>query len=151
MADDTDVLLKLFEEERNQGLHLESQRAIVTNFIITISAAIVGFLVQKKFEIYTLPLAMMLILLGIYGIVISTKLYERWQIHSRRARYWRRRIDQLHPKARIEPLRVKADVDHSAKYSKIEKIRLYRLWLLLHILIALMGVICTIIIIIRAQ
>ncbi len=149
MADDTDVLLKLCEEQWTQGRQSESQRATVTNFIITISAAILGFLVQKNFTLTSLPLAILLIALGIYGAVISAKLYERWQSHMRRARYWRKRIDELHPGARIEQLKAESDAKHKLKYSKLEKIKLNRLWLALHILIALIGVACTIIVIIR--
>jgi uncharacterized membrane protein YbhN (UPF0104 family) len=149
MADNTDVLLKLCEEEWTQGRQSESQRATVTNFIITISAAILGFLVQKDFTITSLPLAILLIALGVYGAVISAKLYERWQFHRRRARYWRKRVDELHPDARIEQLKVESEAKHKLAYSKLEKIRLNRLWLALHILIVLIGVACTVIIIIR--
>jgi len=149
MTDDTEVLLRLCEEQWCQGRQSESQRATVTNFIITISAAILGFLVQKEFTLTSLPLAILLIALGVYGAVISAKLYERWQFHMRRARYWRKRIDELHPDARIDQLKVESDLEHKRKYPKLEKIRLNRLWSALHILIILIGVACTIIIIIR--
>lgn len=147
MADDTDVLLKLCEEQWTQGRHSESQRATVTNIVFTISAVIIGFLVQKGFSLTSLPLAILLILLGIYGAVTSAKLYERWQFHMRRARYWRRRIDELHPDAQIEQLKAEADAEHKLKYSNLERIQLYQLWLALHILIALIGLASTIFII----
>jgi hypothetical protein len=46
MADDSDVLLKFIEEQWTEGRKSEEQRATITNFVITISAATFGFLVQ---------------------------------------------------------------------------------------------------------
>ncbi len=43
MADDTDVLLQLWEGQWAQARHTEEQRATVGNFVISISAAIIGF------------------------------------------------------------------------------------------------------------
>ena len=147
MADATKALLKLYREERTQGRQSETQRSTIANFIITISAVVLGFLVQKGFTMESLPLAILLIGLGIYGAVISVKLYERWEYHMRRAKCWRTRVDELNPDAGIERCRKKARKEQKEKHPILWKIKLHWLWLILHISIALSGVVCVIVII----
>lgn len=149
MADSTDALLNLYQEERNQGRQSETQRSTIANFIITISAVVLGFLVQKGFTPESLPLAILLIGLGVYGAVISAKLYERWQYHMRRARRWRKRVDELNPDAKIEICKKKAKKEQKKKHPILWKVRLHWLWSALHISIALSGVICVIVIILH--
>ena len=149
MADDVDVLLRFCEDEWTQGRHTESQRATVTNFVVILSIGVFTFIVQKGLSIQTLPLTLLLILLGIYGAVISYKLYERWSLCRRRVRYWRNRIDELHPNAKLLELKKTAALEQAKKYPRMYKIKLYRLWSILHISIAIIGLICSIIIIAR--
>jgi hypothetical protein len=68
----------------------------------------------------------------------------------RRARYWRKRIVELHPDAQLEKLKSEADKEHRLNHPKLEKIELNRLWLALHVLIAIIGLFCAIFIIIRS-
>src|SRR5947209_4221428 len=109
MADTTDVLLHMVEEYWTQARHTEDQRAIITNLIVIIATAIHGVLTQTGFRINALPLTILLIILGIYGVVATTKLYERWQFHTHRARKLRRRLDELCPEAQIQILQTAAD------------------------------------------
>lgn len=119
------------------------------HLVITISAIVLGFLVQKGFTMESLPLAILLIGVGIYGAVISAKLYERWQCHTKRAGCWRKRVDELNPDARIEECGKRAKKRQKEKHPILYRLKLHWLWLLLHVSIALGGVVCAIIIIIQ--
>ena len=47
MADSTDVLLKFVEQQWIEAKQAEDQRSIMTNIILVIVAAIIGFIAQK--------------------------------------------------------------------------------------------------------
>ena len=149
MADEANILLKFCENEWLQGRQSEDQRATMTNFIVIIAAAVLGFIVQMGFDTQALPLSILLIPLGAYGALVSAKLYERWHFSMRRARYWRKRINELYPDAQLLQLKEAADNEHKTKYNRFRRLRLNWLWLTLHILIALLGIVCSIVIIIR--
>jgi hypothetical protein len=146
MADEIDVLLKMCDEQWTQCRQLETQRSLVTNFVITIAAASLAFIGSKGFIPASLPLAGFLIFLGLYGAVTSEKLYERWQFTRHRSRYWRKRIDELKPEAQLLKLQDEADKEYKHKF---QKIRLHWLWVCLHLSIAAIGIGCMTLIIIR--
>jgi hypothetical protein len=145
MADDTDVLLKFCEQQWMEAKQAEDQRATITNIILLVASAILGFITQKTLTSDMLPLSILLIVLGIYGVITSEKLYERHQFHSARARSWRDRIDQLHPDAELLKRKEEAATAHNQKFSIMSRIRLHYLWVGLHLVIALAGVILTVI------
>ncbi|NER84836.1 MAG: hypothetical protein F6K42_36030 [Leptolyngbya sp. SIO1D8] len=146
MADDTDVLLKFYEEDWQQARQAEDQRTAITNITLIIVPALVGFISQTGFSISALPLTLLLIVLGIYGAVTSQKLYERHCYFSDRSGFWREKINELHPKLEINQIRNNARSKHTKRFKYLEKIRLYSLWLALHLLVALIGLILTIVV-----
>ena len=147
MADEVDILIKFCEEEWTQARQSENQRATMTNYIIIIAIAIFGLMVQMDLNTKALPLAILLVLIGTYGALVSMKLYERWLLHRRRARYWAKRIDELHPNAQLLQLKKAAIKDHEAKYPRLVRLHLNWLWITIHILIALFGVVWAFVII----
>lgn len=148
MADKIDVLLKLYEEDWQQARQAEDQRTAITNITLIIVPALIGFVSQQGFNTKALPLTILLIFLGIYGVIASQKLYERHCYFSDRSGLWRDKLDELHPNLKISQIRDEARFNHSKRFKRIEKIRLYSLWLMLHLLVALSGLILTLIILI---
>lgn len=146
MADATDILLQLSADEWAQARQSEDQRATITNILLLIASALVGFISQRGLVIETLPVTILLILLGIYGAIVSEKLYETFWFHVTRASYYRRRLDELKSTAQILKLNELADTKHTQEFPRMKKIRLHRLWLILHTSIAIAGLILTAII-----
>jgi hypothetical protein len=147
MADDSDILLKLFEEEWVQARQAEEQRTAFTNIVLIIASIVLGMISQSSLSKNVLPLTLLLAVLGIYGAVTSQKLYERHRFFVDRSRYWRKKLDELHPKLQIEKLRIEANAEHRKNFPRLEKMRLNILWLFLHITIAIAGIVLTILII----
>ena len=145
MADDIDVLLKLYEEDWQQARQAEDQRTAITNITLVIVPVVIGVIAQKDFDIQILPLTVLLILLGIYGAVTSQKLYERHCYFSDRAGLWRDKLSEIHPNLQISQIRNDARTQHSARFKRLEKIRLYSLWLILHLFVALIGLVLTLV------
>jgi hypothetical protein len=141
MADDREVLLNFCNQYWDEIRHVENQRATLTNLIILIASAIVGLMVQKGLSKGFLPLAILLILLGIYGAAITLKLYERYNFLQTRLEHFYRHIDELYPNAKFLHLRRVAEDEHKAQFPRLSKLKVHRLWLALHIAISLSGMV----------
>ena len=102
MTENADILLQMIQEQWSQARQSESQRATMTNYIIAISSAILGFIVDKGLVRNIWPLTILLIVLGIYGALFSAKLYERFRHHIHRVDKMMRRLDALYPDAQIQ-------------------------------------------------
>jgi hypothetical protein len=148
MADDTDVLIKHCDEARQEMRHIENQRATMTNMTILITSVIIGYIGQHPLDLALIPVSVLMIFLGAYGIVFTSKLYERHQFAQSRIDHWTKYIDKLHPKSNLLKLRTMADQEHAAQFPKLSKVRLNRLWIILHATIMLVGVGITLLIVV---
>ena len=144
MADDTDVLLALCQEHWTQARHTEQQRATISNLVAVLAAVIVGFVSHLGFTPTAIPLTGLLIGLGLFGAFSTWKLYELFHFHHDKVKRWQRRIDELHPDAQVAKLEREADARHEERYGWRRGLRLYWLWMMLHLAIATMGIILTI-------
>lgn len=136
---DTEVLLRFCEEQWQQARQCENQRSLMANFIVSLAIAIFSIEVLSQFNIYTLPLSILLILLGFYGYLTSIKLFERWKLHERRTIVWRDKIDQLNPNANLKKLYYNAQKQHEEEFPKLSKRKLYNLWKILYLFIMIFG------------
>lgn len=149
MSDTTDALISIMERNFVQAQHHEQQRATLTGIIVIIASAIQGGLTQTGFNKNSLPLTITLIFLGVFGAVATLKLYERFKHHDSRSDNLLIRLDELLPEAQIMKRLDSAYNKHTSKYPRLSKsIRLHKLWVTLHILIAVLGIVYTFIIII---
>jgi hypothetical protein len=144
MPDDVEVLLWYIREEWTHARLTEEQRATITNFIIVITVAVLGFLLSHGLDRSAVPITTLLAVLGVYGAIISQKYYERWGHHVARIEAMRNRIDEIRPNLKSAQLLEMADVEHRNKSRILSKVRLNWLWLVLHISIALIGIGATI-------
>ena len=62
-----DAVLAYWKEHREQLRQSENQRAVLTNYVLVIVAAISGFIVQQHFDLRTLPLSVLIMVIGLYG------------------------------------------------------------------------------------
>lgn len=150
MNEKAEIFLRTVEENRLQCRQHEDQRATITGLVVVIASAIQGGLTQTGFNKNALPLTIMLIVLGFFGMTASAKLYERAKLHSDRARKLREQLSEIYPDLQLESLIEISNKEHNKKYGLIaQKVRLYIIWLTLHAIIAVLGFIYTIIILIR--
>lgn len=147
MNDDCNVLLKLCGEEWSLIRHYEEQRATVTNFVIVIASIAVGFIIQQKMSTDALPIAILLIVLGVYGAIAVTKLFERTQLAATLVGRYTDRLDELCPNSGIKLLRSNALAKHKSKFPIMSTLHMNHLWLALHIIIAVSGLVLAVVII----
>jgi uncharacterized membrane protein YbhN (UPF0104 family) len=149
MLDEVSFLMKMVEEQRNQGRQSENQRATITNLIVTISAGLIALITNKSFSHDMIALSILLTILGIYGMISSAKLYERWNLHRKRARIYEDEIVRLLPNLHYRELNKQADELHRKKHPFVSKIRLNVLWLFFHFCIVVAGIVCTYVILVK--
>lgn len=138
-------LLRSLEENWIHARQAEDKRAVIASVNVIAAVIASGILALIGFKKNALPLSILLVILGIYGIFATAKLYERSQYHILRARKLRARLDELYPDAQVEMLQKSAENEHRTRYPRLMHVRLNTIWLSLHTLITILGLVYTII------
>lgn len=145
MTDTSEVLLKFFDEDWRQVRQSENQRTAFSNIVLVIASAVLGFLTQYGLSRNTLPLAALLIVLGLFGGIASMKLYERSRLHMELAWAWRGRLQELHPDMDLDRLLGEVEEVHRKRFKRLFGIRLHNVWLALDLGIAAAGIVLSLI------
>jgi hypothetical protein len=140
-----DAVLAYWHEHREQLRQSENQRAVLTNYVLVIVAAISGFIVQQHFAIRTLPLSVLIVVIGLYGAVAVAKYHERADYHLLQARALTRVLIDSGALADHDSVLQEFRQQHYRKYPRLYRLRLNRLWTGLHLGVALYGIILIVI------
>src|SRR5581483_168764 len=108
----TALLMELYKENTAHGRHTETQRQLVTTFLVTFVGGILALLGTRSFDVYLLPLALFIIPVGSFGKSMIEKLKERFEYHMAMARAFRTEIEVQCPSARIAERRSEAKSKH---------------------------------------
>ncbi|MET8448695.1 hypothetical protein [Streptomyces sp. NPDC005209] len=140
MADETDVLLDLWKGQRDEAKQMENQRAALTNILIIVAAAALGFLTQQgHLQASSLGITLPLCVLGSFGAVASAKYGERWAVHSGLADALRHEVGLRHPELNLPDLIAANRAEHAAEFPRILRLKIWVLWVVLHSAIAAAG------------
>jgi hypothetical protein len=131
--------LAFWAEHREQLRQSENQRATMTNFVIVIAAALAGVIVQLRLDPRSLPLSILIVLLGLYGALSSAKYHERAEYHLRQARALTRALREAGAIPDAGALLDAARDEHYRRYPRLSRIRLHLLWTGFHLAVALFG------------
>lgn len=136
-----DVLWKMCEENYTQVRHHENQRSAVVSAILAVAVAAIGLITFDRSIAgpTDIPLALLLIVVGIFGAVFSMKHYERLRLHAERARRYRNALDRLLPGRPIKELKIEADLAIAADLPWLNGLQLHYWWLALNLAIAAIG------------
>ena len=140
MADETEILLALWNGQRDEARQMEDQRAALTNIVIIVTAAALGFLAQQgTLRSSSLGITLPLCLLGGFGAVASAKYGERWAVHSGLADALRHEIGLLHPGLNLPELIAANAAEHAEEFPHILRLKIRAIWVALHSAIAVTG------------
>jgi hypothetical protein len=172
---DIDMLLELYKEQRDLGIHHENQRSTVSNLILTVATVLIALIsIDNHLTKSDLPVALTLTFLGIFGALFTLKNYERFSFHRHRSRLIRKAIDaalkwgelnndedhRIRYEIRatlgldmknsdqllIEAIVNKANDQYKGKNRFLYKIDLHNFWVGLHLVISVVGLAIIIII-----
>jgi hypothetical protein len=127
-----------WKEHREQLRQCETQRSTLTNLLLVITAALSALIVQQQFSPHVIPLCVFVVLIGLYGAVAVSKYYERASYHLSQARALTRDLVERGVLGSDDRL-VQARTDHYLAFPRMHRIRLHRLWVILHLAIVLYG------------
>ena len=148
-----DVLLAFMHEYYSRLQQYEKQRSTVSNLLVIIAAAILAFVTfDKALTIADLPLTVLLFVIGLFGAAFCAKYYERSARYFDRLKAIREELDsKLFDSHLLTRLRDEAEQKHEADFprlygGKFSWVKIYRLWIIFHLFIALLGLILTVLI-----
>jgi multisubunit Na+/H+ antiporter MnhF subunit len=139
MADRSDILLEYWRDQRTQARNTESQRAVLANLVLLIAAAILGLVAQAGIKKADAILTLLLVLLGLLGAMASAKYYERYNLHIDQAVRFSSLLSSSDAQTDYEAILAPVRDSHAEEYRILSRVRLNKLWLTIHILIALAG------------
>lgn len=138
-----EVWLRMYEEQVQHARHHETLRSQSTNLIIAVSAALLVFSGGDD----TTPLirdamGTFLVLVNVYGLIMSLKHYERSRLHVTVAAQYRDVLSAVTPISdqQLNQARAAGHGQHSNRFRGIRQMRAYVLWSGLHVILALLGV-----------
>jgi hypothetical protein len=158
MSDLLTALRDCYQEHLSQARHHEDQRERMSALVVAVATALVSVTSQGAFGLRTLPLALLLIPLGAFGLAFSGKHYERNRMHTTIARQYLRAIDHelTEPKVSRSPT-ILEDIHNAGRAehkqssaprqkreATVTRWRLHTFWNALHILIMVLGVVLSV-------
>ena len=129
------------EENWRLANQAEQMRLVVVTgnlFLATVLQIGVAFLGLSE---RALLLTGWMVLLGVYGVFAGRKLYERENYHRLRVRKLRAKLNDLYPDVELEKLFKDVEQEHKQIYPRLMYIRLNTIWITLHAMTDLLGVI----------
>jgi hypothetical protein len=107
--------------------------------VLACTAAATGNLAVHSVRI-DLCLAGAIVALGIFGALACHKYYERHQMHMTEAQALRGQLSSLRPRLGIESGWRDARAEHHSRFPVLYRVRLHQLWVAVHLIVALVGV-----------
>jgi hypothetical protein len=139
-ASDIAILLRLWQEQRNQARQCENHRAMLSAMVVlACTAAAAGSLAVHSVQI-DVCLAGAIVALGVFGALACHKYYERHQMHMAEAQALRRQLSSLRPRLGIESGWRDARAAHHSRYPVLYQVRLHHLWVAVQLIVAVVGV-----------
>ena len=142
-----DILTELAREEWSEIHHIESQRAGLTNILLVIESGAVALVVQGNYSLVTLPICGLLLVCGTIGLLATKKYYERFKFAETRLTETYRRIDKICSDAGLLDTLRAANMKHNASGDlevlsyHLKRLRLYTIWILLHVIFVVASVV----------
>jgi hypothetical protein len=136
-----DATLAFWNEQRAQLRQSENQRSVLTNYVLTIAAAVSGFVIQQHFRAQTLPLSVLVVLTGLYGALSAAKYHERANYHLGQARALTQVLVQSGGLGDNDAILERFRLDHYQRYPRLSRLRLHWLWTGLHLGVAAYGLV----------
>jgi hypothetical protein len=148
MSEPAETVRAYWCEHRQQLRQSETQRSVLTNFLLVITAGLSGLTVQQKFTGGTLPLALLILGIGLYGALSAAKYHERAEYHLQQARALTRTLKELGALADDGNLEGAREAHYRA-YPRLHRLRLHWLWTGLHLAVAAYGLVLAVVILAR--
>lgn len=143
IAIDVEILISLLEEHHNEIMHTELHRQMVISLVLTLvtaAIAVFSFELDSEKTSHSLNLLPVLVIaLGLFGVIVVQKLYERQVWYQDRREQIIKALDQC-ASIQLSAIYGTHESTHRRKFPLRSKIRMNALWTVLNLFVVLMGV-----------
>jgi hypothetical protein len=136
-----DALLRLYQSEWEKARDLQSQANGFATLLAVVMTGVLALVSQHWTELATLPLALIVIALGAFGVLMSGKQNEQFMLHIERAKGWRDQAASLIPDAAILPAKEAAWNAHKERFPHFHHLQLGEYWFRFYVVYTVIGVI----------
>ena len=140
--DRLDIWVRMYEEQTRHARHHESLRSVSTNIVVIVTAAALGLFAADVTSDQRWVLALFVILINVYGLLMSRKHYERTKLHHAVSGSYRDVISEFSKVGEnsVNERRCRARNEHEARHPVLGgRLRANRLWSGLHVVMAVLG------------
>ena len=141
MQEAISVLSAYVEQRRMQAKQCEDQRATMTNYLLVVCTALQGFIANRGFDGPSLALAGFIVIIGVYGMKVTAKYYERFRLQISYVDGATARLRKLCPDAQLMEIEQHAREQHISTFGKLTDLRLNALWSWPHIGLIAVGIV----------
>jgi hypothetical protein len=135
-----DILLAMYKEQMERCRSHEQKREIVSTVIFAVVGALLAYTAKESTHMFRVITYLFIIALGIFGMLITYKHYERYEMHNERGRAFRRKLCTISPYTEINEIVDTTKRKHKAEFKISSKIEAHYLWMSLHMLIVAAGI-----------
>ena len=140
--DHLEVWVRMYEEQTRHARHHESLRSISTNIAVIVTAAALGLFAADVTSDQRWVLALFVVLINVYGLLMSRKHYERSRLHHAVSGSYRDVISAFSKVGEnvLNERRCRARNAHAVRHPPLGgRIQANRLWSGLHVVMAALG------------
>ncbi len=129
--DEKDLISQVWEQTSADMRQMDAQRNTLSNIILVLDVALIGVLARTDTAPYAIFMALLLLLLGVFGILTVAKYYERYKYYKNRAEALLKELSSLVEKG-VQSILSEADVSHDALFQLRTSFKVYRVWYIVH-------------------
>lgn len=133
--------LELIKENLGEIRHTENHRNNITGVILVIVAALVAVVSDDDKGLYELPVALIIITLGVFGMFVTRKLYERQKWYAGRVEFLYDELEKQVDGLNIKEIYSRHEEYHKEKFKFFSKVRMNSLWTLIHLFVIIIGIV----------
>lgn len=149
-AQNSEVILALAIEHMNELRHVEEHRQWIINLIVVVASGAAAIGSSVGFSGTSIPISILVVSLGLFGIFATLKLYERQLWYQNRLKMLIERLDNSQEGLDLLKLYAAHEVQHKqrtrssswdeAMRIKFSSVRMHVLWVTFNLFICLLGV-----------
>lgn len=149
-AQNSEIILALSVEHMNELRHVEEHRQWIINLIVVVVSGSAAIGSSIGFSIASIPISILVISLGLFGIFATLKLYERQLWYQSRLKMLIEQLDNFQEGLDLRELYAKHEIQHkqlnrSRSWDesiriKFSSIRMHILWVIFNFFVCLLGI-----------
>ncbi|WP_035987396.1 hypothetical protein [Leptolyngbya sp. KIOST-1] len=148
-VENSEIILALMVEHMNELRHVEEHRQWIINLIIIVVSGATAIGGSIGFSTASIPISILVIALGLFGIFATLKLYERQLWYQNRLKLLVEQLDDFQEGLELDQL-YKHEVNHKKRHGslswdesiriKFSSVRMHMLWVIFNLLVCLLGI-----------